>query len=276
MERMKKVCSILLILLLLMTGCSNHATYKESTPNPALPKSDETVNVDSEKVEKEISRIVGGESPKSSVLSGKTIVIDAGHGLNSYNKQEAIAPNSSETKIAFASGTAGSTQTEEQLNLSVALLLEETLKKEGAVVYMTRTTHESDMTNIDRAEFANELHADISVKIHADGNNNQDIHGVSVLVPGSQYITNEAVLTESKKAGELVLEEFAKETGAYNRGISVRNDMTGFNWTKVPIILIEMGFMTNPHEDSLMATTEYQQKMLDGIINGLKLYFEGK
>lgn len=57
-------------------------------------------------------------------------------------------------------------------------------------------------------------------------------------------------------------------------GISVRNDLTGFNWTKVPIVLVEMGFMTNPDEDKLMETDEYQDKMVKGIVSGLEKYFE--
>lgn len=45
--------------------------------------------------------------PAALPLEGRIIVIDAGHGKNSYNKEEKIAPDSDETKIAFASGTAG-------------------------------------------------------------------------------------------------------------------------------------------------------------------------
>ena len=204
----------------------------------------------------------------------KKVVIDAGHGLNSYNKQEPIAPNSSETKIAFASGTRGVNQTEEELNLSVALKLQKALEDKGAIVHMTRTEHESDMTNVDRAVFANELNADISIKIHADGNNSSSVHGVSVLVPGSQHITDSMLIEKSRDAGELILDEFVKETNATNRGISVRNDLTGFNWTEVPIVLVEMGFMTNPEEDKLMETDEYQDKMVKGIVSGLEKYFE--
>lgn len=209
-------------------------------------------------------------------LSDKVIVIDAGHGINSYNKQEAIAPNTSETKAAFASGTKGVNQTEEQLNLSVALKLQTELEKTGAKIYMTRITHESDMTNIDRAKYANDLNADLSVKIHADGVDNSSTHGVSVLVPGTQYIRDDYIITESRKAGECVLEEFVNTTGAYNRGISVRNDLTGFNWTTVPIILIEMGFMTNPDEDKMMESNDYQDKMVQGIVDGIKKYFKGE
>lgn len=211
---------------------------------------------------------------KELLLSNKIICVDAGHGINSYNKQEPIAPNSTQTKIAFASGTKGKNQTEEELNLSVALKLEKELKKLGATVYMTRITHESDMTNIDRAEFANNHNADVSIKIHADGIENTSAHGVSMIVPSNQYINNQELCKESRKIGEIILDEIIKSTGAANRGVVSRSDLTGFNWTKVPIILIEMGFMTNPEEDAKMETDEYQQKIVDGIVKGLLIYFE--
>ncbi len=207
-------------------------------------------------------------------LFGKVIVVDPGHGVTSFSKKEYIAPDSKEMKPAYVSGTRGINQTEEQLNLSVAFKLKEALEKHGAEVYMTREVHECEVSNIDRAVFANELNANISVKLHADGNNNSGVHGVSVLVPGNTYIKNEYLIQESRRAGELVLDEFVKATGAKNRGISVRNDMTGFNWSKVPVILVEMGFMTNPMEDALMEAEEYQYKMVDGIVNGLIIYFE--
>lgn len=254
---MRRVFFIILAVAVMLSSCN------KKTEKTALAAEDMADNEAAEENE-----------PAALPLEGKIIVIDAGHGKNSYNKEEKIAPDSDETKIAFASGTAGKNQTEEELNLSVALILQKSLEDLGAKVHMTRTAHESDMTNIDRAEFANELGADISVKIHADGSNDGSVHGVSVLVPGSKHISDGELLSESKKAGELVLEGIVDATGAYNRGISVRDDLTGFNWTKVPIILVEMGFMTNPDEDALMESPEYQKKMAGGIARGLLRYFE--
>ena len=253
---MRRVIFIILAVAVILSGCNERTEKAEAA--------DDVLN----------NEAAEENEPAALPLKGKIIVIDAGHGKNSYNKEEKIAPDSDETKIAFASGTAGKNQTEEELNLSVALILQKSLEDLGAKVHMTRTAHESDMTNIDRAEFANELGADISVKIQADGSNDGSVHGVSVLVPGSKHISDGELLSESKKAGELVLEEFVDATGAYNRGISVRDDLTGFNWTKKPIILVEMGFMTNPDEDALMESPEYQEKMAGGIARGLLRYFE--
>lgn len=266
---MKKFFTCILMIAIILCGCT--AFNKTDVPEQSDIQETEDIQDSTENKNMENQEEILPES--NSDIAGKIIVIDAGHGINSYNKQEPIAPNSSETKIAFASGTSGANQTEEQLNLSVALKLQKALEAEGAAVHMTRTEHESDMTNVDRAVFANERNADISVKIHADGINNSSVHGVSVLVPGTQYITDNNVIKKSRTAAEFILEEFVAETSAANRGISVRNDLTGFNWTKIPIVLIEMGFMTNPEEDRLMETDEYQNKMVKGIVSGLKKYF---
>ena len=162
---------------------------------------------------------------------------------------------------------------DEELNLSIALKLQDALTAEGAVVHMTRTKHETDKSNIDRAVFGNECNADISVKIHADGSDNPNVSGVSILVPGEQYVGTD-VAEKSSVAAKLILDKIIKVTGANNRGISVRNDMTGFNWSEIPVLIIEVGFMTNPAEDALLETGDYQNKIVSAITDGLKMYFE--
>ena len=259
---MKRIIPLFLCAVIVLSGCGKYDAELQTEPSYYSAPTQES---SSEKSTENIEKIYN--------VTGKCIVIDAGHGISSYNKQEAVAPNASETKIAFSYGTSGANQTEEQLNLSVALKLRSILEEMGAEIHMTRTEHESDMTNIDRAELANSLNADLTVRIHADGNENKSIHGVSVLVPGTQYIADSDLIEKSRISAECVLDEFVKTTGANNRGIYVRNDLTGFNWSKVPVILIEMGFMTNSDEDKLMETEDYQNKIVQGIVNGLERYF---
>jgi N-acetylmuramoyl-L-alanine amidase len=56
--------------------------------------------------------------------------------------------------------------------------------------------------------------------------------------------------------------------GFPDRGIRERSDFTGFNWSDVPVILVEMGFMTNRTDDRLLATRSYQQRAAVGLCRG--------
>lgn len=211
------------------------------------------------------------------LLEGKIICIDPGHGNPDHPVQnEPIAPNSDILKPATAAGTAGvSTKVPEyKLTMAVSLKIRDKLLEKGAKVVMTRENNDVDLGNIERSEIANRIPADISVRIHADGYDDPSVYGISVLYPGGMYISNAELLRKSKLAAQVTLEELVKSTGGRSRGVVERNDLTGFNWSKVPVILVEMGFMTNPAEDERMNTDEYREKIAAGIVNGIVRYIE--
>lgn len=272
---MKKLLTLFLISGCLISACSKEENiHSESVQeNNKIVQSEMPKQTDKPDVEP-TAKIPDNEKQTDNYnVSGKIIVIDPGHGIGGNNEKEPVAPGSSTKKAAYVSGASGKNQTEEELNLIVSQKLKTVLEERGAVVYLTREGHEATRSNVERAQFANEMVADICVRIHADGSEISSVKGASVLIPSGEYIKDNDLLQKSKLAGEIVLEEYVKSTGAKNRGISKRGDMTGFNWSEVPVILVELGFMSNSEEDALMETEEYQNKMVSGITTGLERYF---
>ena len=67
-----------------------------------------------------------------------------------------------------------------------------------------------------------------------------------------------------------------KEAGININGIFERGDLTGFNWSQVPVVLVEMGFLSNYTEDQMMSNPEYQKRLMQSIANVLDEYFSNK
>lgn len=210
-------------------------------------------------------------------IEKKIICIDPGHQKKGNYKKEPNGPGSQELKIKVSQGTTGvlTKKPEYVLTLEIANKLKKELEKNGYKVVMTRNQHEVDISNKERAEYCNKESSNLSIRIHADGSDLKKVEGISVLYPGSNKYTKN-IYDESKKAAKLVLENTIKETKAKSRGIFKREDLTGFNWAKIPSILIELGFMTNPSEDKRMGDSKYQDKLVKGILNGINEYFKIK
>jgi N-acetylmuramoyl-L-alanine amidase len=107
---------------------------------------------------------------------------------------------------------------------------------------------------------------DIVIHIHADGSEDASVSGASMHVPASQDTA--AINDASRAAGEVIFEEFISVTGAKDKGVIGRRDLSGFNWSTVPAVLIELG-LTNEDEDRLLTTPEYQELCAEGLVRGI-------
>lgn len=205
------------------------------------------------------------------------ICIDPGHQSKGNSKTEPIAPGSKVKKAKVSSGTTGVVTRipEYKLNLKIALKLEKLLKNEGFKIVMTRTTNNVNVSNAERAIIANNAKADISIRIHADGSTNKNVKGISILYPAKTSVKRN-VYDKSKEAAKLVLTSLISKTRATSHGTVPRSDLTGFNWSKVPSILIETGFMTNVSEDKKLQESAYEDKIASGIVKGIEVYFNEK
>ncbi|MCX8032463.1 MAG: N-acetylmuramoyl-L-alanine amidase [Thermoleophilia bacterium] len=203
--------------------------------------------------------------------TSKVVVIDPGHQAKANCETEPIGPGSSTRKAKVSSGTAGVSTgiPESQLVLTIGLKLRDSLLAHGIRVVMTRTTQDVNLSNIERAQIANQAKADLFVRIHADGSDNPATRGIHVLYPASIKGWTDDIASESRRAALLAQEALVAATGAVDRGVDARSDLTGFNWSDVPVILAEIGFMTNPDEDRLLATEDYQDKIVGGFTKAI-------
>lgn len=207
---------------------------------------------------------------------GKVIAIDPGHQAKGNYEKEPVGPGATEQKTKVSSGTQGAfTKVPEHVfNLELSLRLRDSLIAEGYEVVITRETAEVDISNVERAEIANEAKADIYIRIHADGSDSEAAKGISVLYPSEKNPYVAELSPDSKRLAQAVLDEMCEATGAKNRGIIKRDDLSGTNWAQMPVILIEAGFMTNEEEDKKLQAPEYQAKLVQGIVEGIEEYFE--
>ena len=228
--------------------------------------------------------VVGGETyyfNADGVLTDKkelsqVIVIDPGHQGQGDSRKEPVGPGSSVMKARVTSGTTGcvSGLDEYELNLQVSLLLRTELESRGYTVYMTRETHDVNISNKERAEYASSVGGDILVRIHANGDDNSSVNGALCMAPSDSNAFVSALAPESQRLSQCIIDSYCQATGLRNRGVMITDDMSGINWSTMPVTIVEMGFMSNAGDDSKMADSDFQKKMVDGIADGIDQYFQ--
>ena len=189
-------------------------------------------------------------------LLGRVIYIDSGHG-------------------GLDPGTIYKNIYEKDINLEIALKLQEVLESEGAIVYQTRygdydlsknytgSRKKSDLNN--RAKIINESGADLYISIHLNSISSSTWSGAQVFyddVNDKNY--DLAILMQEQLKKDLKTTREVKEisTMLMNRKITV------------PGILIEAGFLSNPNDRYLLQKSDYQEKIAESIKKGIIKYFD--
>ncbi len=174
------------------------------------------------------------------------IVIDPGHGGKDPG---AYAP---------------STQTQEKtLSLRTGLLLRDALLAKGYEVSMTRDSDTYPGLR-DRSAQANDSDADVFISIHYNSAGATSASGIETF----------AFYTEdNKKLAASIQNQLISNTGVNNRGVKNGNKLIVLNTTKVPAVLVELGFLSNPAEAKRLMQNDYQNTLASAIAMGIDNYF---
>lgn len=196
-----------------------------------------------------------GKFKTSGGIKDKIITIDAGHGGSDPG----------------AIGAGGAK--EKNITLPIAKRLAELLTKAGAKVHMTRTAdvdvhsaYATDRQELQaRVNVAEKFSSDLFISIHINASVNKQITGVS------SYYHPKTV--QDARIARCIQNRLVSASGMNDLGIRE----AGFYVIKrssMPATLLEMGFISNNREETLMVTKAYQEKAAQAIFDGIKKYFE--
>lgn len=216
-------------------------------------------------------------SAEEAVIAKGIIAIDPGHQGSwvDMSDLEPNAPGSSEMKAKASAGTSGrySGTPEYELNLDISLMLADELQHRGYETVLTREDNDTAISNAERAELANDAGADISIRIHANGSEDSTVSGALTLTgsPDNEYIGH--LYEKSSELADDILTCYCETTGFDNDGNQQADNMTGLNWSKIPVVILEMGFMTNESDDTKMNDPEFRKLMVQGIADGIDKFY---
>lgn len=195
-------------------------------------------------------------------LAGKTIVVSAGHGV--YGTGGAIDRG--------AVSTVDPSFDEVDFNTYVAQILRDKLEAGGATVIMIREDENPiNMTLYERSVIANTANADAFIEIHGDSATSTATGIGTWIYTDSARLTSSAQVDMRNEFGNVMNSALASATGqpAYVK----YGNFSVIRETEIPCVLVECGFLSNPHDVALLKDPAYWEKLAQGMYNGLYNFF---
>jgi N-acetylmuramoyl-L-alanine amidase len=209
------------------------------------------------------------------------ICIDPGHQSRPDLRGEPMALGSSILKARTAPGTTGVRTgiPEYEIALQIALTAEAQLLEQRFEVVLTRRVNDIQLSNIERADIANSSNASFCLKIHCNGVRPSLKYitfwkrGMMTLIPAPKHPTT-PIYKSSLMIAEILHGNLIKATSFPDLGIRTRDDLTGFNWSHIPVVLLEIGYLTNPIEEAQLVDKSFQVKVASAITKGAADVYE--
>lgn len=205
-------------------------------------------------------------------LSGITVCVDPGHQGVAIGIKEPMGPGLSgyhTTTNGMAQGIF-TRRYESVVVLEIGMKLRNALLSEGADVIMTRVDQNTPVSNVERAEIANGSNSDLFIRLHCDTSTQKTKNGIHVYIPmSSDYALAVADKATYKTYGDALLNALFEATGVTSGSVRQGNGYVANNWAKMPSFLVELGYMSNVREDILLSDPGYQDRLIEGMVNGL-------
>ena len=171
---------------------------------------------------------------------------------------------------------------EKDLTLSVYNKVSSKLASLGYTVLTSRNV-DKDVDLVERAKQANNANADMLLSIHFNAGGRGVARGIETYYYQSQADrvpkinkenhNNAERLERGRKLANKVQQNLLYQTGANDRGVK-RASFTVLRETSIPSILVELGFIDNPEERNKIKTNEYQERLANGIVDGIVEYYK--
>ena len=171
---------------------------------------------------------------------------------------------------------------EKDLTLSVYNKVSSRLASLGYTVLTSRNT-DKDVGLVSRADQANKSNADMFLSIHFNAGGRGTAYGIETYyykheqgyepeINKDNHNSPERI-EKSRKLANKIQQNLLYKTGAYDRGVK-RASFAVLRETSIPSILVELGFIDNQEEVNKIKTNEYQEKLADGIVDGIVEYYK--